>query len=41
MRDAHIIADGPKADLLTAERLSALFGVELSVEEREGEYRLW
>lgn len=41
MRDAHIVADGGKAELLTGERLSELFGVEVNVEERGGEYRLW
>jgi iron complex transport system ATP-binding protein len=41
MRDAGIAADGPKADLLTSEHLTALFGVPLHAEERNGEYRLW
>ena len=41
VRDARIISDGPKRELLTGERLSGLFGVELEVEERDGEYRLW
>ena len=41
MRDAGIVADGPKTELLTAERLSELFGLALAVEERDGEYRLW
>lgn len=41
LSDARIVADGPKAELLTGERLSALFGVPLEVEERGGEYRLW
>lgn len=41
MRDAGIAADGPKADLLTTEHLTALFGVPLHAEERNGEYRLW
>ena len=41
MRDARIVADGPKTELLTAERLSDLFGCALEVEERDGEYRLW
>lgn len=41
MADSHIVADGPLRDVLTDERLSALFAIPLSVEEREGEYRLW
>jgi len=41
MRDAGIVADGPKRQLLTAQRLSELFGVGFEVEERGGEYRLW
>jgi len=41
MRDARIVKDGPKREILTAESLSALFGVELAVDERDGEYRLW
>ena len=36
-----IIADGPKSDLLTSERLSELFAIPARLEEREGEYRLW
>jgi iron complex transport system ATP-binding protein len=41
MGDARITADGPKAQLLTGERLTALFGVPLEIEERAGEFRLW
>lgn len=41
LADGHIVADGAKRDLLTSERMSALFGVSLEVEERNGEYRLW
>lgn len=41
LRDARVVADGDKRELLTAPRLSELFGVGLDVEEREGEYRLW
>lgn len=41
MRDARIVADGPKAEVLTARALAGLFDIELSVEERAGEYRLW
>lgn len=41
MRDARIIADGPKRELLTSSALSALFDGVFDVEERDGEYRLW
>ena len=40
IKDATIFADGPKQDLLTSEKMSALFGVPLSVEERNGWYSL-
>ncbi len=41
MRDARIVADAPKHEILTERELSALFGVAFTVEERGGEYRLW
>lgn len=41
MRDARIVADGSASDLLADRTLSDLFGLALSVEERNGEYRLW
>lgn len=41
MRDARIIADGPARTYLTSTALSELFGIDLLVEERDGEYRLW
>ncbi|MEN6431129.1 MAG: ATP-binding cassette domain-containing protein [Coriobacteriales bacterium] len=37
----HIIADGPKRDVMTSERLSELFGFPAELEERNGVYRLW
>ncbi len=37
----RIVADGPKREVLTAEALGALFGLEVELEERGGEYRLW
>lgn len=40
IKDARIFADGPKAELLTSERMSELFGVPLMVEERNGWYSL-
>ncbi|NTU72468.1 MAG: ATP-binding cassette domain-containing protein, partial [Coriobacteriia bacterium] len=41
LRDGRIVADGPKAELMTAESLGALFDIPLEVEERDGEYRIW
>jgi len=41
LRDAHIVADGPKRELLTSERVSELFAIPAQLEERGGEYRLW
>lgn len=41
MADGRIAADLPKAEALTAERLSALFGIPAEVSERDGWYRLW
>jgi len=41
LRDGRVIADGEKAELMTSERLSALFGFPARVEERDGVYRLW
>jgi iron complex transport system ATP-binding protein len=41
LRDARIVADGPKRKLLTSERLSELFAIPAKLEERGGEYRLW
>jgi iron complex transport system ATP-binding protein len=36
--NGRVVADGPKAEVLTAERLSALFGVPVDVELRDGVY---
>lgn len=41
LRDARIVADGPKRELLTSERLGELFAIPARLEERDGEYRLW
>lgn len=41
MRDGRIIADGPKAELLSAGRLSELFGAEVQVMERDGFFHAW
>lgn len=41
MQSGRILADGPTRDILTAERLSALFGLTLELSERDGYYNLW
>ncbi len=41
MRDGRIAADGSKADLLTSARLSALFGAQLSLTEKDGYTHIW
>jgi iron complex transport system ATP-binding protein len=41
MERGRIAADGPKAEILTATRLSALFGLPLDLSERNGFYNLW
>src|SRR5882757_8169667 len=41
MREGRIVADGPKADLLTAANLSNLFGIPVQVHEQEGFYHAW
>jgi iron complex transport system ATP-binding protein len=41
MREGRIVADGSKGELLTAERLSGLFGREIEVSERGGWWSAW
>jgi iron complex transport system ATP-binding protein len=41
MRDGRIVADGRKSEILTAERLSTLFRLPVSLAERNGYYNLW
>lgn len=41
MKDGRIIADGPKAELLTAVRLNALFRTEVEITQRDGFYHAW
>lgn len=41
LKDGHVLADGPKAEMLTSERLSTLFDIPAQVEQRDGVYRLW
>lgn len=37
----QVVADGPKGEILTSERLSALYGTPLKVREEDGWYRCW
>jgi iron complex transport system ATP-binding protein len=41
MNEGRIVADGPKADLLTAPHLSQLFGGEIHVSYHNGWYNAW
>jgi iron complex transport system ATP-binding protein len=41
MSQGAVVADGPRRDILTAPRLSALFGRPLELLERDGYYNLW
>ncbi len=41
MQNGRVAEDGPRADLLTAARLSSLFGVPLEVTERDGYTYTW
>jgi iron complex transport system ATP-binding protein len=38
--EGRIVADGPKQDMLTSERLSALFGADIQLARRDGYYSL-
>jgi iron complex transport system ATP-binding protein len=41
MRSGRIVGDGPKQDLLQANRLQELFGVQLELTERNGYWHSW
>ena len=41
LRDGRVAADGPKAEVLTAQRLTALFGLPLTLEQRDGYHYAW
>jgi len=41
MKDGRIVADGPKQDLLTANRLRELFKTEVQISERDGFFHAW
>ncbi len=40
LKDGQIVDDGPKASMLTREKMSALFGADLHVVEQDGRYGL-
>jgi iron complex transport system ATP-binding protein len=41
MRAGRLVADGPKHEVLTAESLSHLFGLPVTLARRDGHYHLW
>jgi iron complex transport system ATP-binding protein len=41
MRSGRIVADGPKTELITADRLRSLFGVEVTLTQRDGYWHSW
>jgi ABC-type hemin transport system ATPase subunit len=41
LSDGHIVADGPKSGVLTSASLGALYGVSVTVSERDGFYQWW
>ena len=40
LQDAHIVADGPKEEVLTTQQLRHLFGVPITLVETDGRYHL-
>lgn len=40
LQDAHIVADGPKEEVLTTQKLRHLFGVSITLVETDGRYHL-
>ncbi|WP_254062462.1 ABC transporter ATP-binding protein [Acidobacterium sp. S8] len=41
MRTGRIVADGPRQELITSDRLRELFGVEVTLTERDGYWHSW
>jgi iron complex transport system ATP-binding protein len=41
LQDGEVVADGAKHELLTEDRISALFGVSVSLAGRDGYYHCW
>ena len=41
MKDGHIIADGPRTELLAKQPIENLFGIEIDMAERNGYMHAW
>ena len=41
LKAGRVFADGPKEEILTADRLAALFGTRFELVRRDGYYHLW
>jgi len=41
MRAGRIVADGPRQDLITVKQLRDLFGVQVTLTERDGYWHSW
>jgi iron complex transport system ATP-binding protein len=41
MSGGRVVADGAKEEILQVERLTALFGVNVEMTQRDGHYHLW
>jgi iron complex transport system ATP-binding protein len=41
LREGHIVADGPKDEILTAASLSDLFGVRVQIGQQDGYFHLY
>jgi iron complex transport system ATP-binding protein len=41
VKQGRVVADGPKNEILTGERLGRLFGLPVTLVERDGYYHLW
>ena len=41
MSNGRIIADGPKDQMLQADRLESVFKTKVEVDQRNGYYHLW
>jgi iron complex transport system ATP-binding protein len=41
MREGRIVGDGRKEEMLSAECLGEVFGIEVQVANRDGFYHLW
>jgi iron complex transport system ATP-binding protein len=40
LRDGRVIADGPKAEVLTSEGISGLFGIRLRIAQQDGYFHI-